>query len=93
MDVSLDWEAANNGVYELDPMQTGDKLQHVKRLKINLQWHPAFGQQQVAQAKLLLDHLRMPSLEALEIGLMVSDDGFADSDISAWGCLERYRVA
>jgi hypothetical protein len=75
-DLSLDWEASDDGDYDLYSHHPG-QLRHVKRLSLWL-WAPdghTFDSDQAAEARMLLDHLHMPALEDLEINFMVGECG------------------
>lgn len=77
-DLTLFWEVSDDVTYNLEPTHFGDQVDHLKRLRIELDYdtYGAVDQNQQAEtAQMLLDHLHMPSLESAAIDFTVSRNG------------------
>jgi hypothetical protein len=76
--LTIRWEVDDDGIHSLKPTLSGDQLRHLRRLDISLQSDP-FGAMyeslQADDARMLLDHFHMPSLESVAINFSVSENG------------------
>jgi hypothetical protein len=84
VDLSLDWEVSDTGIYDLAPNScSGDQLRHLKRIDIVLRCYgsvPMYASKQAAEARMILAHLHMPILETVGIDFHVSGDGLGYQD-------------
>jgi hypothetical protein len=79
-EVDINWKVADHITFRLDPTNSGDHLQHVKRLHLSLDPEFLSAQYWVEQAnaaQMILDHLHLPSLESLGMQFTVSGGGEA----------------
>jgi hypothetical protein len=78
VDLTINWQVFDDAISELDTTHSGNQLKQLKRLQIDLDFNdpdPAYEELQAADAKTIIDHLRMPSLESITVDLRLSRDG------------------
>lgn len=77
-ELEIDWQVSDDGIHDLYPNSSGNHLQHLKRLTIELEsdfYGSTYGSLQADETKMLIDHLHMPSLESITIEFNASADG------------------
>jgi hypothetical protein len=75
--LSIRWKVMNDEARDLQPTYSDGQLQRLKRLNICLKSSrdDAYLYPQVQDAQMLIDHLRIPSLDNVTIKFQVSHDG------------------
>lgn len=77
-DLRIKWLVPEVKTYQLEPTDSGDHLQHLKRLHIVLEPDDnglIYDSEQADDARMLLDHLHLPSLESISIHFDFSEVG------------------
>jgi hypothetical protein len=77
-DLTILWEVSDDGIHDFDSTHPGEKLRHLRRLRVDLRYD-VYGLvnpfQQAEDTKMLLDHFCVSSLESIAIAFGISDEG------------------
>lgn len=95
-ELRIDWQVSDDGLYELDPTDSGDHLQHLKRLNLVLEADrrgTEYGSLQAGEANMIINHLHMPALESITIDYKISHDGdgYIDDGEAIYGALSGIK--